>query len=102
MDNLKAAFDNTDWALLKTQKLALVETLNQFDTMVDARVATATDRLHLDGILNWMDALQDAAELDGYPVQFLDEFVSTPECGSDCYDNLKHSKLCPHGADLYE
>lgn len=28
---------------------------------------------HLTGILHWIDALQDAAEADGYPVVFLTE-----------------------------
>jgi hypothetical protein len=31
-----------------------------------------------------------------------DEFVPTPECHSDCYKTMEHSRLCPHSKDLDE
>lgn len=57
---------HTDWELLAQQKATLVQCLN-------AREWSQETTAHLDGILNWIDALQDAAENDGYPVRWLDE-----------------------------
>jgi hypothetical protein len=37
---------------------------------------------------------QEHSELE----TFDDSFVPTPECGSDCYDNERHSTLCPHSS----
>jgi hypothetical protein len=47
----------TDWALLAKQKQALI-------------AAVGRSR-RLDGLLNWIDAIQDAAEQEHYPVVFL-------------------------------
>jgi hypothetical protein len=44
----------TDWSLLTEQKLALIE------------ACTRNDKL--DGLLGWIDAIQDAAAQEGYPV----------------------------------
>ncbi|SHG88735.1 hypothetical protein [Bradyrhizobium erythrophlei] len=48
----------TDWALLAQQKLALLR--------IDGNPA-------VDGLINFLDALQDAAEADGFPVVWLGE-----------------------------
>jgi hypothetical protein len=50
-------FAKTDWAELALQKLTLI-------TACDAEPI-------LEGMLNWIDALQDAAEQDGHPVVWL-------------------------------
>lgn len=52
---------HTDWALLAQQKLAL---LSMHVTRDQGRA--------IDGLLNWIDAIQDAAENDGYPVVWLE------------------------------
>lgn len=49
----------TDWTLLAEQKLALLRAIEQ--------------EPNLEGLLNWIDALQDAAESEGFPVVFLTE-----------------------------
>jgi hypothetical protein len=59
MDNLRNAMKATDWALLSAQKQALV-----MSDLPDGP---------LDGLLNWIDALQDAAEKDGFPVVWLED-----------------------------
>jgi hypothetical protein len=52
--------DQVDWELLSEQKRVLI------------RLATAPDAdPALDGLLNLLDALQDAAEQDGRPVVWL-------------------------------
>lgn len=60
----QSVFDHTDWKLLKKQKLALLATLAEYDERGE-------ENLGLAGILNWIDALQDAAAADGYPVEWL-------------------------------
>jgi hypothetical protein len=52
--------ERTDWAELAQQKLLLLEVLNDKPA-----------EHPLEGLLNWIDALQDAAEEAGYPVVFL-------------------------------
>lgn len=54
----------TNWALLAQQKLALLAVLRE-----DREDAALEERL--EGILNWIDAIQDAAEADGYAVVWL-------------------------------
>ena len=49
----------TDWAALAEQKRNLLAD----DPSMD----------FLDGLVCWIDAIQDAAELEGYPVVFLTE-----------------------------
>jgi hypothetical protein len=51
----------TDWALLSQQKLALLAVLR-----------SRPDPEPLDGLLHWIDAMQDAAERCGYPVVWLE------------------------------
>lgn len=58
--------DRTNWKMLAKQKLSLVELL------FGERLAPP-EQEHLQGILHWIDALQDAAEIDGFPVVFLTE-----------------------------
>ena len=53
MKNLEAAFTNVDWVLLVQQKQTLVSTINL---------------VALNGILHLIDAIQDAAQKDGFPV----------------------------------
>lgn len=51
----------TDWELLRTQKKALLETI---ETTPDQK------RDLLQGLLHWIDAIQDAAHSEGYRVEF--------------------------------
>lgn len=60
LDNVQTVLDRTDWTKLRDQKAALIEILS----------AIKDDEL-IDGLLNWLDAIQDAAEMDGYRVKFL-------------------------------
>lgn len=54
---LREVFQNTDWTELALQKLTLINVCN--------------DDPALDGLLHWIDALQDAAEQEGFPVVWL-------------------------------
>lgn len=65
MNTIKV-FTDTNWRLLAEQKASLVKLIASED-------ATAWADEHLQGILHWIDALQDAAEKDGFPVVFLTE-----------------------------
>lgn len=56
-DNVDGVLNRTDWALLAKQKAALIKS-GSSDAM-------------LDGLLNWLDAIQDAAETEGFPVVWL-------------------------------
>jgi hypothetical protein len=60
--NVIKALDCTDWALLAKQKAELIIVLS---ASVDSEL--------LDGLLHFLDAIQDAAEKDGYPVVYLSE-----------------------------
>lgn len=51
-------FAKTDWKLLKQQKALLI--------------AACQIQPQLEGLLNWVDSLQDAAEAEGYPVEWLE------------------------------
>lgn len=64
------ALGDTDWALLAEQKARLVQLVmnNAADGCGDP-----ADNEALDGLLHWLDAVQDGAEADGYPVVFLTE-----------------------------
>jgi hypothetical protein len=57
MDNLQIVFDRTDWAELAKQKQALVYAVHLGD-QVDGKT--------LKGLLTWLDALLDAAHMDGF------------------------------------
>ena len=48
---------NTDWKYLARQNVALVE--------------ACRDNEHLEGLLCWIDAIQDAAEAEDFPVVWL-------------------------------
>lgn len=50
-------FRNTDWKLLSKQKLILIAACNRFE--------------ELEGLLNWIDSIQEAAEDAGFPVVWL-------------------------------
>lgn len=65
-----AVLDRTDWAMLRDQKQRLVETIAKLEK---SRFPHAPRDQLLEGLLNFLDALQDAAEIDGYPVVFLTE-----------------------------
>lgn len=56
MDNLQTVFDRTDWKKFRMQVQAL-----------NARVGEEQDEL-IQGLLNWLDVVQVAAEMDGYQV----------------------------------
>lgn len=82
MSAIHAVVERTNWALLKDQKLAFLETMQVVEN--DEKEARAHGRLaesealkerllHLEGILNWMDEIQDAAEKEGCPVEWLTE-----------------------------
>lgn len=65
MTNLEGAFHKVDWALLASQKLTLIRTINLV-------ALNGTDMAgNLTGILNLIDAIQDAAQKDDFPVVFL-------------------------------
>jgi hypothetical protein len=58
-DKVHAALGKTDWKLLAEQKAALVEgAMHRADL--------------LEGLLAFIDAIQDAAEAEGYPVVWLE------------------------------
>lgn len=68
MTNLEEAFRNVDWALLVQQKQTLLSAINLV-------ALNGTDiSNNLTGILHFIDAIQDAAQKDGFPVvPFTDE-----------------------------
>lgn len=73
---LKSVFDGTNWELLKQQKGTLVAVISQAENDLRHKVDSDLDQEDIDrlsGILNWIDALQDAAEIEGYPVVFHEE-----------------------------
>jgi hypothetical protein len=57
----KKLYDQTDWELLRVQKLALVETES---ALRQAGVPTEL----LVGLIHFVDAVQDDADTKGYPV----------------------------------
>jgi hypothetical protein len=54
----------TNWTMLRDQKRTLLEVMK-------ADCIRVNEREDLAGILHWIDALQDAAEEEGFPVVFL-------------------------------
>lgn len=69
MTYLKDALDSTDWPLFAAQKLALIEAI----TIVDEHTPNQYHKELLEGLLHWIDAMQDAADRDGFPVVYLME-----------------------------
>lgn len=65
MQNLHEVFSKVNWPLLAEQKEALVAVV-MADDITPANVETS----QLEGLLCLLDALQDAAERDGFPVVF--------------------------------
>lgn len=62
MTNLEEAFHKVDWTLLVQQKQTLLSTINLV-------ALNGTDTANnLTGILHLIDAIQDAAQKDGFPV----------------------------------
>jgi hypothetical protein len=59
LDNLQIVFDRTDWKLLAKQRRSLI-------------YLSGSDE-YLASLLNWLTAVQDAAQMDGYRVQPLAE-----------------------------
>jgi hypothetical protein len=55
MDNLQIVFERTDWELLRAQRAAL--TLAADDSNID-----------LKPLENWLAAIADAAQMDGFQV----------------------------------
>jgi len=77
MSNVDTVIARTDWKALKEQKLQLVLAMDRTETSILCETLSPeeSEQAHqeldaLKGILHWIDHLQDAAELDGHPVQF--------------------------------
>lgn len=70
MQNLQDVFRGVDWTLLSEQKLTLIQQAETLRRFADAsrNQAHATASQHLAGLINLLDAIQDAAEKDGFPV----------------------------------
>ena len=58
-------YENINWPLLASQKLALLSAIDDAPTPERKR--------SLEGLLNLLDALQDDAHAQGFPVVFLTE-----------------------------
>jgi hypothetical protein len=56
MDNLQVVFDRTDWAELAKQKDALSRAMSNDEE----------DAFRLHRLANWLDALTNAAKMDGF------------------------------------
>lgn len=75
--------ETTDWQLLAAQKLALLKAIE--DIEVEKAAPTSVHMLGeaepgmLEGLVNWIDALQDAAREAGMPVVFLTEDAESEE-----------------------
>jgi hypothetical protein len=63
---LNATIERTNWNLLALQKAALLRA-------IDRAYPSANDCRLLEGLLNFVEALQDAAETDGFPVVWLED-----------------------------
>ena len=74
---INEVLEKTDWEQLANQKRLLLRAIEAEEKRAATRAAygaepgEATDEL--EGLLNWIDALQDAAEDAGYPVVWLTE-----------------------------
>ena len=70
MRKVRATFDGTNWALLADQKQALVEAMGLIEN-IDPDLDLYEKQIELlEGLLNWIDALQDSAEEAGFPVVY--------------------------------
>jgi hypothetical protein len=77
------AYSKTDWALLATQKVSLLDVI---DTLAEGAA-----KEHLDGIVNFLDAIQDDANSQGwsvFPAELEEEVevldgIFTPEMDTD-------------------
>jgi hypothetical protein len=65
MTNLEAVFHKVDWTLLAQQKLTLLRAMNLL-ALSGNDIAN-----NLSGVLHFLDAVQDAAKADNFPVVFL-------------------------------
>jgi hypothetical protein len=76
-DTIHDVFLRTDWRLLSQQKLALIHAIGQPNSHLDRNLDGTQDLNRpdflLSGLLNWIDALQDAARTAGLPVVWLYE-----------------------------
>jgi len=63
MTTIRSTLEQTDWPLLAQQKLALIEVIEICPTTEQTEL--------LQGLLHWIDALQDAAQAEGFNVVFL-------------------------------
>jgi len=66
--DIAEVFKRTDWPLLAEQKLALLAVIR----LADEHGASSHLVAPLDGLLHWIDALQEAAHAAGYPVVWLE------------------------------
>jgi hypothetical protein len=64
---VSAVLERTDWNALKAQKADLLAAMDYAAQLKRPRTLDG-----LQGLLNWLDALQDAAVIDGYPVRFVE------------------------------
>ena len=64
MEHVNDVLRATDWKLLAQQKVMLIDEL--------FRVAPGVSH-PLDGFIQWVNALQEAAKDDGFPVVFLSD-----------------------------
>ena len=65
MTHLEGAFHKVDWQLLAQQKLSLLRAMNLL------ALSGSETTANLSGIVHFLDAIQDAAEKDNFPVVFL-------------------------------
>jgi hypothetical protein len=65
MPDIHDVLHHTDWKMLADQKLALLTAMRVADEH-------GADTKSLEGLLNWIDAIQEAASSDGYPVVWLE------------------------------
>ncbi len=66
-DTIADVLKHTNWEMLRDQKLSLIKVISRLEEHKSE---------HFDdlmGILHWIDALQDAACYEGYPVDSLIE-----------------------------
>jgi hypothetical protein len=70
MTKIDKTITHTDWQLLSEQKMTLIKLLNA--DLPDG-LFSETVGSHLNGLLNFIDAIQDAAHDDGHAVVFLTE-----------------------------
>lgn len=82
MSTIREVFSQTDWTLLRDQKEALFATIGA--------------NPNLDGLVLWIDALQDAAAEEGYPVIFADNNNCS---GSRCTDPSAEVRVLPTGGE---